>query len=531
MTIDALILLSALSPVYIAGLDQDTMQRRNQIEVVVAARVEDSNDILHYTYTLTNGPTAQQAIWKFWLITSHNISLQRHRPPSGWRASSGIRDNRLIISWGSPEDFDIAPNSSLTGFTFESAAIPGFVTYYTEGYAPPPSFPEGMAPDSIPGYDDLTPYGPGVMGTTVGPVLPPETFAPLAFLDTLLSYTTQSLTLGWITDESTATKYLGYFASAQSSLQADNITAARTALQQVLNNVNTDSSSTLSSEAYALLLYNTEYLLSQLPEQESAISSYSLFALHSMHLEQNAKVFSGDVGVNEAGSPPFLDSQLELSVGIGVTISPGYAVRAHRIKVKSGATVNGDVYYNTLDNNGTITGTQHTPLSLPLITTLPEFQSAAPGTQNFDIPQNGALTLGPGAYGDVMVRRNATVTFTGGIYHLQSLTTGDNVQFLLQAPSEVRIGGKFDTGQGSYVGAQDTTTLTADQIIFYVAGINGTNGNLGATPKAAKIGIGNTVKASFFVPNGTLWIRQNSEAQGQFIGKDVDVGIGVKVNR
>ena len=37
------------------------------------------------------------------------------------------------------------------------------------------------------------------------------------------------------------------------------------------------------------------------------------------------------------------------------------------------------------------------------------------------------------------------------------------------------------------------------------------------------------MKANFYVPNGTLWIRQNSQATGAFIGKDVDVGIGVKV--
>jgi len=93
----------------------------------------------------------------------------------------------------------------------------------------------------------------------------------------------------------------------------------------------------------------------------------------------------------------------------------------------------------------------------------------------------------------------------------------------------VRIPGKFDTDQGTYTGPQDTTTLSANQIIFYVAGINGSSGNLRATPKAAQIGIGNTVKANFYVPNGTLWIRQNSKATGAFIGKDVDVGIGVKV--
>ena len=52
---------------------------------------------------------------------------------------------------------------------------------------------------------------------------------------------------------------------------------------------------------------------------------------------------------------------------------------------------------------------------------------------------------------------------------------------------------------------------------------------MGATPKAAQIGIKNTVFANFYVPNGTIWLRQGTEATGSFIGKDVIVGINSKV--
>ena len=259
------------------------------------------------------------------------------------------------------------------------------------------------------------------------------------------------------------------------------------------------------------------------------ISSYSLFATHGLWLEQNADVISGDIGINEAGTAPFLDSQVELSVGIGTTTASGYSIKANRIKIKQGSTVGSDVYYNELDNNGTITGTQHAPLTLPLVSTLPEFKQATPGPQNITIPQSGTQTLQPGSYGDILVRKNGKLIFTGGVYHLASFNTGDNAQLLFQAPSEVRIAGKFDTDQGSYIGPEDTTSVSANQIVFYIGGINGSNGNLGATPKAAQIGLSNVVKANFYVPNGTLWIRQNSQATGAFVGKDVDVGIGVKV--
>ncbi|HEY4612950.1 MAG TPA: hypothetical protein VII11_08215, partial [Bacteroidota bacterium] len=464
------------------------------IDVLVTAHVSLVEPVFRYQYEIRSLATSEQHIWAvdipFYMLPTNVQS------PFGWFAIVGGRTP--VIGWGSDDSlYNIHPNQVLSSFSYDSEGIPGIIIIYLRGWTEPPELT--FDPDSTVGEDVLE---ASRKVSTIGAVIPPSPFLTIIFLDTLLSYTTQSRSLGWITSQTTADKYTGYFSSAKSSLQAGNINAARLTLQQVLNDVNVDSSSTLTSEAYALLRYNTEYLLSQLPEQESGISTYSLFATHSMHLQQNSDVYSGDIGVNAAGSPPFLDEQLELSIGISTTTPAGYAVKANRIKVKNGSVVNSNVYYNELDNNGTITGSQNTPLQLPLVTALPEFKSATPGTENFDIPQNGTLTLQPGSYGDILVRKNGVLTLTGGTYHLNSFTTGDDVQLIFQAPTEVRIAGKFDSGQGSYIGPQDTTTMTADQIIFYVTGINGTNGNLGATPKAAKIGIGNTVWANFYAPNG-----------------------------
>ena len=75
----------------------------------------------------------------------------------------------------------------------------------------------------------------------------------------------------------------------------------------------------------------------------------------------------------------------------------------------------------------------------------------------------------------------------------------------------------------------ESSGIDASDIIFYVAGINGNTGNLGATLKAAKVSLTNTVDANVYVPNGTLWLRQNAKATGAFLAKDVLVGIGVEV--
>ena len=76
------------------------------------------------------------------------------------------------------------------------------------------------------------------------------------------SYVSEARILGWITNQSTADKYTNYMDTVRSQLQNLNLSGARVTLQTVISHVNSDSSSTLTSEAYALIRFNTEYLLS-----------------------------------------------------------------------------------------------------------------------------------------------------------------------------------------------------------------------------------------------------------------------------
>jgi hypothetical protein len=362
---------------------------------------------------------------------------------------------------------------------------------------------------------------------------------------TLLEYLDYSNSLcdtlriyNWLGDFNFSNDLKNILAVAKANLQNGDSLACRAYVKSFQDSVDYVYADSLNPdprfvtlEGWKFLYWNAQYILDRLPEipVTEEINTYSVLAAHGVWLEQNSEILSGNIGVNEIGLSPFMDSDVELSIGISTTTPAGFSVKANRIKVKQSATVNANVYYNELDNNGTITGTLNTPLELPLFAALPEFHTSTPGTEDIVVPQNGEYTIAPGAYGDIQVKKNGKLTFTGGEYHINKLTAGDDNQFLFQSESEVRIKDKFDSGQGSYIGPRDTTTLSAEDIIFYVEGINGTNGNLGATPKAAKIGISNIVKANFYVPNGTLWIRQNSEVEGSFIGKDVDVGIGVNV--
>ncbi|MCI0553751.1 MAG: T9SS type A sorting domain-containing protein [Anaerolineae bacterium] len=259
-------------------------------------------------------------------------------------------------------------------------------------------------------------------------------------------------------------------------------------------------------------------------------SNEVVFATNSVWLKEHAKVLSGNVIVNNVSSGPVLDSQVELTVGHKVTTPTGFSLKANRIKVKQGAVVESDVFYNALMNNGAINGSQNSPLTLPVFASLPAFKQAPPGTQDITVNKDESITLTAGAYRDILIKQNGTILFTGGgTFALRSLNTGDKAKLLFNAPTEIIIEGKLDTDQNSYVGPQSGSGVGAADIIFYIAGINGNSGNFGATPKAAQLGLKNTILANFYIPNGTLWMREHTVATGAFLGRDVIIGENAQV--
>jgi Tol biopolymer transport system component len=265
------------------------------------------------------------------------------------------------------------------------------------------------------------------------------------------------------------------------------------------------------------------------PQPTSPLASFVVLAQEGVHIEQNAVIVSGDVAANVASSGPFLAEGSEVTIGIGVDVlSPGSRVMGDSVYVRQGAQVY-DVYYNTIGGQGQILGQQFTPLTLPLVQAFPTVPSFTPGTQNFNLPQNGTLTLAAGSYGTLQASQGSTITFTGGVYNFQEWDLGMDVDVFFAAPTEVRVAGRLQAGQGSYVGPATGSNLNATDIVIYVTGQNGNTGNLGGTPKAAHFGIDNTLIANVYAPNGTLWIRQGSTARGAFLGRWVDIGIGVQV--
>jgi hypothetical protein len=258
-----------------------------------------------------------------------------------------------------------------------------------------------------------------------------------------------------------------------------------------------------------------------------------LFGSNSVDLNQGSEVLSGDVVANAASPGPTLGcGGRELCVGLGVHTPAGYAVKAQSIQIKAGAVVGGDLSYgDELVDAGTVAGTVTPGLGLPVFATLPAFAEAAPhpGAPDVLVPISGSTVLPPGDYGLLDVRQNGTVVFTGGAYSFGEIRAGLATDLLFQAPSEVRVAGRFDLSQGSVLGPQSGSGIDASDLVFHVAGVNGASGSLDATPKAATLGLATVVAANFYVPHGTLWIRQGATAAGAFLARDVTLGLGAEV--
>jgi hypothetical protein len=227
-----------------------------------------------------------------------------------WFAGFGVSKR---VDWASADiKFDLERGTQLDSIIMTSHGLPGLRAFIVSPkYNPmPPVIVTPENEDSVRAnvpwsYEEEMQFqylldSIKYRGITIGPTSPPHPFIPLNFLDTLASYTTQSRSLGWIKDQATANKYLNYFATAKDSLQHNKVDTARGFLRQVLKEVDIDSTNNLTSEAYALIRYNTEYLLEHILDQNVTLTLGAGWSMVSVPLLQSNydadAVFPGKLG-------------------------------------------------------------------------------------------------------------------------------------------------------------------------------------------------------------------------------------------
>ncbi len=108
-------------------------------------------------------------------------------------------------------------------------------------------------------------YSNALMGVTLCSYFPPSQFSAPAIFDTLISNIDKAHKLCWINKVEKKDIYLSTILKAKAAIEQSNNALARYYLKSVLQDVDLDSTSVLTSEAYALIKYNTEYLLNKIP--------------------------------------------------------------------------------------------------------------------------------------------------------------------------------------------------------------------------------------------------------------------------
>jgi hypothetical protein len=261
-------------------------QTGDKISIFVSGQAsrDTATEIFSYSFTIKSNPQSEQNVWVFDIILREKGIIISAGSPFDWGGPgwSGkptkYSDRREIkppykIVWTAPEGKDIKPSEIVSGFTFQTSfGIPGIVDYYAEGdaYA---WCPEGMAVDFITGYDDLTTYGPGIVGKTIGPTAPPADFKPVDFLNYVINLKHQSTSLGWIKNAGIENSLDAKLDNAKNSLENGDTKAAKNILNALINEVEGQGCETyekctdgkhLTPEAYALLKYNVQYLIEKL---------------------------------------------------------------------------------------------------------------------------------------------------------------------------------------------------------------------------------------------------------------------------
>jgi len=241
---------------------------KNQADIMVKATViRDNGGSFTFSYLVENKQTSLQKLESF-LVLRKTDSISTHVTRSAWE--SLIRRRVPSVLWVDLSETNlIFQGDRDSSFRLQTPALPTITTYYAQGWN---------------GATDLAGiFTNSVQGKTLGPADPPDPFVCLSFLDTLLSYTRQSAQLGWLgrirdddcddderPDDGVVRNIENRLQKARRELVRGDSVKARRELEKLIRKVDRlqrRGERVMTSEAYALLKYNTEYLIERLPER------------------------------------------------------------------------------------------------------------------------------------------------------------------------------------------------------------------------------------------------------------------------
>lgn len=232
------------------------------IEPSIKCKVSAYNNLLRFDYTITNGINAKQKIEDIFITRTSTSSIDENSEYENNIVSTptGLIDNTWLFTAHSYSGL-VEPGETQTTYWYQGSGLPGLCYAYIRGLIPVELTRDGTRESTIESV-----YNNSVKVATIGlkGKLNENSFGNL---DSLFNYIDSSYKFGWIKNQQTFDKYESYLNTAKTALEQNQISQVRTALESIVQEVDIDSTSNITSEAYALLKFNTEYLLENLPEE------------------------------------------------------------------------------------------------------------------------------------------------------------------------------------------------------------------------------------------------------------------------
>ncbi len=234
------------------------------IKPTIKCKVISKDSLLTFHYTISNAKHSIQAIEtiNFLNVPTAKIDITSKYQKNTISSFPGNLPGSWYFEPNGLRNYDglIEPGETKSGYWYKGVGLPTIIIAYLRGLIPLELTREISDKAKL---DEI--QNNSVKRKTVGLKSIPHRLDTLGFIDTLNIYIDTSCSLGWIKNSLTANKYDSLFNTAKAQLQQNNITGVKNKLNKVLLDVDIDSTSNLTSEAYALIKYNTEYLLEHLP--------------------------------------------------------------------------------------------------------------------------------------------------------------------------------------------------------------------------------------------------------------------------
>jgi hypothetical protein len=220
--------------------------------------------VVEIGYRLRNAAASSEDVFTFTVdcpATSPQVDLPA--PPDAWATATRFRQ-RQVARWTTLDPV-VPPGGESPVLGMRAAGLPGIVSWWVQGYAPPPPVTDA---DTIADAPPDDPLAHSLAGRTVGVEPVPANATAGALAERLIGFNTAACgSLGWISSDGVCQSLATKLTAARAAIVSDRPSAIHL-IGAYINELEAqrgpEAGKHVSSEAYWLLRANAEALLTRL---------------------------------------------------------------------------------------------------------------------------------------------------------------------------------------------------------------------------------------------------------------------------